>query len=328
MEILVIGLGGIGSIYSLLLRLGRPDKLRLTFIARSNFDAIRSGIKITSAKYGAHTLIPDATFRTTAEAAATGVKYDYVFCTTKALPSSPSVPLLMPVVSKDTTIVLIQNGLGIEDPIHAAFPENTLISCIAYIGVWQASPGNVTHSKLEKLVLAVFPDQDSSNPSSERLDKDTRAVKEIESIMRAGGGDASVVPSAPAARWEKLVWNASFNTVCTITGMDTNAVTACPPARELVLAAMNEIVTAANAAGYGLPRSLVQENWDRTSQMAVAYKPSMLLDYEAGREMEVDVILDAPVQEAGRVGVEVPTLKVIKTTLDILNWKIRNTRPA
>lgn len=322
LEVLVIGLGGIGSIYALLLKLGATDDIRLTFVARSNAQAISNGIEITSAKYGKHTLIPAAVFTDSAEAAKAAT-YDYVFCTTKALPNSPSVALMSPVITPNTTIVLIQNGLGIEDPIHRAFPDNTLISCIAYIGVWQTAPGFITHSKLEMLHMATYPDQDSAQISEECKTRDADSINRLLRIMIAGGSDTKIVASAPAARWEKLIWNASFNTVCTITGLDTNAVTACPAAKDLVLSAMYEIVKTANAAGYKLSEALVMQNWERTSQMAVAYKPSMLLDYEAGREMEVDVIVDAPVREAQRLGVDTPTLTYIKKTLDVLNWKVK-----
>lgn len=48
----------------------------------------------------------------------------------------------------------------------------------------------------------------------------------------------------------------------------------------------------------------------------------MLLDLEAGRDLETDVILGTAIDEATRVKVEVPTLKFFKTSLDILQWKM------
>lgn len=320
MNVLVIGLGGIGSIYSLLLQLGAPD-IRLSLVARSNYDALSTdGISIKSAKYGNHTVKPHAVFKTTSEAAVAGINYDYVFCTTKSLPNAPAVDILRPVVSTMTsTIVLIQNGLGIEEPVHAAFPENTLVSCTAYIGVWQVSPGHIEHSALDRLELGTYPDQ--ATVSATRRVRDQESLERISSILSTGGCDTKLVPSMPAARWQKLVWNASFNCVCTITGLNTFEVTRCPAAKEMVLAAMHEIILAANKSGYALPVELVVANWDNTQKMGVAYKPSMMLDHEAGREMEVEVILGSPIRAAQQAGVDVPILKVMKQTLDILNWK-------
>lgn len=136
LNVLVVGIGGIGSLYSLILRRGCKDGLHLSFVARSNYSAIKQdGISIRSAKYGDHLLRPDMVYQSTKEAAQSGKTYDYVFCTTKSLPNSPAIALLKPVVSAETSIVMIQNGLHIEQPIHLAFPANTLISCASYMSV-------------------------------------------------------------------------------------------------------------------------------------------------------------------------------------------------
>ena len=307
MEVLIIGIGGIGSFYSYILQQGGA---RISLVARSNVEAIKSnGININSAKLGQHKVKPAAVYSTPAEAASQGIQYDYVLCTTKSLPSSPTEVLIRPAISKNTTIVLIQNGLNIEQPVHAAFPDNKLIACVAYIGVWQTSPGYVEHSVLENIELALYPDGGDA------------VLTTFHETLLKGGSDAKIVPSANASQYRKLLWNTSFSSVCTITGLDTSGVTTCPSAKELVLSAMNEIIDIANAAGVALPRAAVQQTWDRTEKLGVAYKPSMMLDYEAGREMEVDVIVDAPVREAQRLGISVPTLKFIKTLLDVYNWK-------
>lgn len=324
MEILVVGLGAIGSIYALILRQADPS-IKLSFVARSNYDVIKAeGIHIDSAKFGTHVVVPDAIYRTTAEAASSGKVFDYIFCTTKALPNAPTEKVLGPAISATSTIVLIQNGLGIEQPVHEAFPENTIISCTAYIGVWQTSPGTVKHSALERLEVGTFPD--SVTVMEPRRSQDGRALAVLLDLLAKGGSVASAIPSMPAGRWQKLIWNASFNCVCTITGFDTNMVTQCEDAKTLVISAMREIISASTACGYPLSETLIELNWENTRKMGVAYKPSMLLDYEAGREMELDVILGAPISAAEAAGVDVPTLKSFKQILDILNWKTKSSR--
>ncbi|ORY80893.1 ketopantoate reductase PanE/ApbA-domain-containing protein [Protomyces lactucae-debilis] len=315
LSILVIGLGGIGSIYSLVCKRGEPNA-KLTFVARSNYQALHdNGISIKSAKYGHHHVTPDAVFKTTEDAA--GVEYDYILCTTKSLPNAPLPALLRPVVSPNTTIVMIQNGLGIEQPVAEAFPENALLTCTAYIGVWQTSPGNIEHAKLDKLDIGIFAD---AHVAESRKQKDTAALDKFVSVLKAGGTDVTVLENMVLARWQKLVWNASFNVVCTVMGMDTFQVLACPSATTLVRTLMEEICAAAKANGYELPAGIIQGNLDNTHTIG-PYKPSMLLDYEGGREMEVDVILGNPIAQAQQAGVAVPTLQVMKETLECLNWK-------
>lgn len=326
MNILVVGLGGIGSIYALLLRRASIETLDLSFVARSNYATLKSsGIAIHSAKFGRHQLVPDAIYSSTEEASRSGKRYKYVFCTTKSLSSQDTINTLRPVVSSESTIVLIQNGLGIESPIHVAFPENTILSCAAYIGVWQTRPGVVEHSALEKLELGTYPEAQTLN-SAKRRQQDEEAVSELTGLLREGGSDVTVVPSMDAARWRKLVWNASFNCVATLTNLDTHQITSSPPAKALVLAAMHEIIDVANASGHTMPESLVSANWENTKLMGVPYKPSMLLDFLARRELEIEVILGEPIRRAELLSVSVPTLRYLKQFLDVLQWKIKHER--
>lgn len=177
----------------------------------------------------------------------------------------------------------------------------------------------IEHSAIDRLELGTYPDLDSVAKECQR--KDSAALTDLVNVLRAGGTDCKVVPSMPAARWQKLIWNASFNVVCTITGMDTFQVSQCSAAKELVLSAMNEIIDTANRCGYALSKDLVTANWENTKALGVAYKPSMMLDHEARREMEVDVILGAPIAEAERVGTHVPTLKTLRSVLECLNFQ-------
>ena len=56
-------------------------------------------------------------------------------CSNKALlDARPSLAdHLKPVVKEGTTIVLFQNGVGAEEPLHEAFPGNTVLSaCVSF----------------------------------------------------------------------------------------------------------------------------------------------------------------------------------------------------
>lgn len=56
---------------------------------------------------------------------------DYVVCAHKAIDQDEVAAELVPVVDpKRTTIVIIQNGVGNEEPFRKKFPECTIISCV------------------------------------------------------------------------------------------------------------------------------------------------------------------------------------------------------
>lgn len=55
-----------------------------------------------------------------------------VLVSTKALlDASPSLSeQIGPIMKKNTSVVLLQNGVGAEEPLHKAFPGNTIISAV------------------------------------------------------------------------------------------------------------------------------------------------------------------------------------------------------
>lgn len=57
--------------------------------------------------------------------------FDFIVCAHKAIDQDGAIALLEPVVdSARTTIVIIQNGVGNEEPFRKKFPDATIISCV------------------------------------------------------------------------------------------------------------------------------------------------------------------------------------------------------
>lgn len=125
--------------------------------------------------------------------------FDYVLITLKALPEVYNVADIIASVIKDekTTIVLIQNGLGIEEPIVERFPNNPLISIVAYIGVSQHEPGKITMIGGESLVVGKYLKAQCSS--------DEQRSKFVE-YLNKGGVDVQVVEDIEKVRWQKLFW--------------------------------------------------------------------------------------------------------------------------
>src|SRR6185436_4958995 len=82
---------------------------------------------------------------------------DFVILTAKVLPDLDRAALLRPVVRPGTTLVLIQNGIDIEAELSAAFPDNELLSALAFIGVSRSGPGEIHHQALGGLTLGRYP---------------------------------------------------------------------------------------------------------------------------------------------------------------------------
>lgn len=65
--------------------------------------------------------------KTPAEASS---KFDYIVCAHKAIGQDAVPAQIAPAVGENSTIVIIQNGVGNEEPFRTAFANTTIISCV------------------------------------------------------------------------------------------------------------------------------------------------------------------------------------------------------
>jgi 2-dehydropantoate 2-reductase len=109
-------------------------------------------------------------------------------------------------------------------------------------------------------------------------------------------------------RWKKLVWNAPFNPMSVLcVGADTKKILDNLASRNLVENVMKEVCILAEADNCKLPLDVIAKNIDATEKMK-PYKTSMLLDFEAGRKMEIEAILGNAINFAKEKSIEVPYL--------------------
>ncbi|SMQ49972.1 unnamed protein product [Zymoseptoria tritici ST99CH_3D7] len=313
-KVLVHGSGAIGSIYAyLLLKAG----CEVAAVCRSNYQvAKKAGFHISSALYGNDIHIQPTVVRSPDEAASTRQTFDYVLVCCKALPETHTAEIIAPViVDGQTAIVLIQNGIDIEKEYNDRFPNNTLVSCVAYLPVTQTSPGHISMGNMEKLEVGLCPSSDH-----EKLEARGSAERLVE-LLRSAGGNAAYHDNIQERRWQKLLLNASWNPMCALTMsrdvalLASTATTEDPDfAEDTVRAVMNEVVEISQALGY---TSVNREAAVRVMQIAKArvggqgIEPSMLVDALEQRRMEVEVILGNPTRTARRLGIAVPRLELL-----------------
>ncbi|TDZ48435.1 Oxidoreductase [Colletotrichum trifolii] len=304
-DVLLYGLGAIGSFYAFIL--SRSPAVRLTVVARSNYDAVKAnGILLTSENHGKHTVKPYRVVKSAAEAEST---FDYVVCAHKAITQDAVPAQIAPAVDETrSTIVIIQNGVGNEVPFRSAFPHATIISCVTWTGAAQPTPGNVTHTKSEDMQIGLYPNEGDEAVERQRLD-------EFASLLTKGETVFQVVPDIQVQRWEKVVWNAAWNSLTTLTLLDTHSwLSSSPDATPLTRRLMTDVIDVAKACEVPVDYDLV----DRLINKILAMHPigsSMQNDYKAGRPMEVDIILGYPYRKGKELGIPTPTLDTIYVIL-------------
>jgi len=296
-KILVIGAGAVGSFYGAKLANAGAE---VTIWCRSDYDVIKkNGIKIESYMGDFH-FSPHKVLKNLEEA---DDEFDYILIATKALPSIDICGLIKNILQSKTKIILIQNGIHIEKNIAQSFPNNELISAIAFIASSRKSTGVIHHQAYGKITIGTYDDKASD------------AVRFLANLWQSSGVEAEVSDNILLERWKKLVWNGPFNPLSVILrGKNTLEILNNDLAMNLVKNIMKEICELAKADNCELPADVIEKNIVATIKMN-PYKTSMLLDFEAGRQMEVEAILGNAVKFAQSKSILIPYLSTIYAIL-------------
>ncbi|KAF4975538.1 hypothetical protein FZEAL_7684 [Fusarium zealandicum] len=304
----------IGSFYAFIL--SRGEEVRLTVVARSNYDAVKAnGIKITSQNHGQHRVHPHRVVKTVAEA---GHKFDYIVCAHKAIDQASTPPQIEAGVDENrTTIVIIQNGVGNEEPFRNSFPAATILSCVTWVGARQPQPGVITHTTSEDMQIGLYPN------NARDSDHEDGRLKQFASLLSAGKTIFQIVPNIQVQRWEKVVWNAAWNSLTTLTLMDTHAwLSSSEEAMSMTKKLMREVIDVARALQVPIDYELV----DRLIAKILSMPPigsSMRADYEKGKPLEVEIILGYPVRKGRELGLNVATIETLYIILTAINKRLK-----
>ncbi|KAK1063322.1 hypothetical protein LTR74_009610 [Friedmanniomyces endolithicus] len=314
-RVLLVGAGAIGSFYGA--RLASAPHTLVSALCRSNYQAVKDkGFRVTSPIFGDGGYKPEYTFGSPAEARQAPVKFDYLLVATKALPDlSDDSCLLEGLVGEDTSIVLVQNGLGIEEPYRKRFPRACILSAITIASVAQPSPGHIKHNGWTRISIGPYVPQSDTGPghSEERA---ARSCSRLVELLKAGGiSDAELHDHAGLqfVRWHKLAINAAMNPSSVLSGETANqAMLNDPELSHHLLKVMEEVLeTAPKVLGKPLPPASAtpEQILQSIRRNNSGSKPSMLLDWEKGNRMELEVILGNPIRLAREKGIEMPRLQ-------------------
>lgn len=317
MRVAVVGAGAIGGYVGAALHRGGAD---VHLIARGeHLEAMRSN--------GVTVLSPRGDFRArphaTADPADVG-PVDIVFLGLKAYSYAGAGPLLGPLLGPGTGVVAAQNGIpwwyfhGLAGPwegrrveavdpggaVSAVIPPDRAIGCVVYSSTEIESPGVIRHVEGTRFSIG-----EPDGAMSARCAAFSQA-------MIAGGLKCPVEKDLRSDIWLKLLGNVAFNPISVLTRATMGEIAAHPGTRELVLAMMRE--TAGIAASLGSPPRISVERRFEGAAKVGDHKTSMLMDFEAGKPLESDALLRAPVELARLAGVPAPSLEMVAALIDLL----------
>ena len=208
--------------------------------------------------------------------------------------------VVTPLIGEHTEILSLQNGLGSTEELARIFGGWRVFGGLCFVCINRTAPGQLCHSAAGLIKVGAF--ESGAGTVSERL----AALVEM---LNSSGINARAVPELEKAQWMKLVWNIPFNGLAIAgRGLDTEKLLAQPGAEDRIRKIMYEVRAIAGALGYAVTDDFLDQQIEITRPMK-AYRPSSMIDYMEGREVEVDAIWRQPLLKARVLGVNTPEIE-------------------
>ena len=301
MKYAIIGTGAVGGFYGGKLANAGKD---VHFLLHSDYEYVKkNGLQIDSCDGSFHIAAPNV-YNNTLDMP----KADIVIVALKTIRNHLLNQLLPPLLHKETLVLLIQNGIGPEPELQKHFPDLYLAAGLAFICSAKTEPGRVNHQCYGSINIGNY------SCKNETLFKTM-----IADFIEAGIKTAEIEYNE--ARWKKAVWNMPFNGMTVVMNAQTNELLAHPATMQLIRRQMLEVIGAAKALGVkNIDESFADKMIENTLNMT-PYSPSMKLDYDFHRPMEIEYLYSNAIAEAHRIGYSMPCLEMLEAQLKFLNKK-------
>lgn len=294
----IIGTGAIGGFYG-----GKLAKAgqEVHFLLHKDYEYVKqNGLQVDSCDGSFHLDGVNAYNDTTAMPPC-----DVVLVCLKSINNGMLKTLLPPLLRQRTLVVLIQNGIGVEEDVQRDFPGVQLAAGLAFICSAKTEPGRVNHQCYGSINLANYSCRDKA------------LMAAVVAEFREAGIETGFV-EYHEARWKKAVWNMPFNGMTVALHAQTDELLKHPETRQLIRDQMMEVVGASRALGVnGVDEAFVEKMIRMTDEMT-PYSPSMRLDYDFHRPMEIHYLYTRPIEIAREAGYKMPKLEMLEAELKFL----------
>lgn len=294
----VIGTGGIGGFYGGMLANSGQE---VHFLFHSDFDYVRTnGLRVDSV-FGDFHLEKVNAYQRTADMPVC----DVVLVGLKTTSNYLLKTLLPPLLDKKTTVILIQNGLGNEASLANDFPELSIAGGLGFICSGKFGPGHIVHSDHGRISIGPYQGDNST------------ILKQVHADFEAAHVPCELSDDLLCSRWKKLVWNVPYNGLTVVMNALTSELMAHPATYALCKDLMLEVIGAANALGIKIGDQFAQFMLEYTLDMK-PYAPSMKLDFDFKRPLEIDAIYAAPLEAAEKAGFNMPKVRMLEQQLRLI----------
>ncbi len=294
----IVGTGALGGFYGGKLAHSGQD---VHFLFHSDYEFVKvNGLKIDSFN-GSFLVKPVNAYQQANQMPAC----DVVLVCLKTNNNQLLREILPPLLHKDTVIVLVQNGLGIEQELSTHFPNNSIAGGLAFICSSKIGTGHIAHYDFGSIKFGSYQGEN------------TEKLEQVCNDLKQAGIKAEFSQNLNEARWQKLVWNIPYNGLTVVLNTTTDRMMKQPDSRQLIWEIMMEVVEASKYCSTDVGENFAHKMMYMTDKMT-PYAPSMKVDFDAKRPMEIQAIYTNPIQTALKAGYNMKKVSMLEQQLHFI----------
>lgn len=307
----ILGTGALGGYYGACLqRVG----LEVHFLLHRDYQHVREQGLVIESPDGDFTLPDVNAYDDVAQMPAC----DVVIVALKTTQNHRLPDMLPPVVKDDGVVLVLQNGLGIEQEVAQLVGSKRVMGGLCFLCSNKVGPGHIHHLDYKQITLGEYlPDYQPGGL--------TQRMRQIADDFERAGIPITLAEDLLLARWQKLVWNIPYNGLSVVLDATTNELMVDNSTRSLVEQLMREVLAGAAATGRKISDRFIQTMLDYTEKMT-PYRTSMKIDYDERRPLEVEAIVGNPLRVATAAGTDLPLISMLYRQLKFLDVQNRRTK--
>ncbi|WP_087047394.1 ketopantoate reductase family protein [Caballeronia ptereochthonis] len=221
---------------------------------------------------------------------------DLVIVLVKSFHTESAMRGALALVGPETVVLSLQNGLGHEDVLADIVGRERVLAGKTYVGGVLLEPGHIQSGVYGKATYI-----------GELDGRVTQRANDIARVFNDAGLITTVSGNIVGTMWDKLLVNVATGALTGLTGLTYGQLYREPLLKATALAAVEEAMTVARAAGVALATRAPEDAWTLAADgLPPSFKTSMLQSLEKGSVTEIDFINGSVVRWGQRHGVPTP----------------------
>lgn len=296
-NVLVCGIGAVGSIYADKIEKFTPQNLRV-LVDEARLERYKKNPTVFNGRVlDFNYILPNDT----------SFKADLIIIATKFDGLNDVIKNIKNFVYDDTVILSLLNGVTSEKIIAKTYGREKLLYSY-FIGHSAIRDGrNITHDDVNTIVYGSENSNDFEN------------VERIQDFFEQAGINYLIPDDIIHSLWLKYMLNVSANQTTAILRMNFGEMLENDKCMDFAINVMKEVQAIAKAEGVCNTESMINETIEHLHTMIPEGKTSMLQDVEAGRKTEVEMFAGTVIKLGKEFGIPTPYNKIIKEMIEIIH---------